>query len=179
MEIWSKLRQLPPVVDPPGAEYAVLVPLYEDADGDIRVVLTRRPDHMPTHPNDVVFPGGHREGGEEPIATALREAWEEVGLPPENVVEIFGGLEPVTTRDRTKPIVPVVARIERPVELIADPREVDIILEPRISELLDETRWATRDYFGYDLWFFEFPEGMLWGATAFMMRELLGYLRDD
>ena len=70
---WTSLLSLPQVVDPPGAEYAVLVPLYMDNNGDIRVVLTRRPDHMPTHPGDVVFPGGHREDGEEPIATAKRE----------------------------------------------------------------------------------------------------------
>ena len=177
MEIWSPFRALPPVVDPPGAESAVLVPLYEDTNGDVRVVLTRRPDHMPTHPGDVVFPGGHREGGEEPIATAKREAWEEIGLPYENILEIFGGLDPVTTRNRAKPIVPVVARISRPTKFVADPREVDVIIEPTITELLDESRWMTRDWFGHSLWFFEFPEGILWGATAFMMRDLLSYLR--
>ncbi len=177
MDTWTQLLSLPDVVDPPGAEYAVLVPLYEDDSGVIRVVLTRRPDHMPTHPGDVVFPGGHREDGEEPISTAKREAWEEIGLPSENVLEILGGLEPVTTRNRMKPIVPVVARITRPAEFVADPREVDVIIEPTIAELLDESRWVTRDWFGHDLWFYEFPEGILWGATAFMMRDLLSYLR--
>lgn len=177
METWSVLRTLPPVVDPPGSEAAVLVPLYLDDGGDVRVVLTRRPDHMPTHPGDVVFPGGHREDGEEPIATAIREAWEEIGLPRDNVLEIFGGLEPVTTRNRTKPIVPVVARIERPSDFVLDPREVDVIIEPTIEELMDDSRWVTRDWFGHDLWFFEFSEGILWGATAFMMRDLLDHLR--
>jgi len=177
MGTWSLLQALPPVVDPPGAEYAVLVPLYEDGNGEIRVILTRRPDHMPTHPGDMVFPGGHREDGEEPIGTATREAWEEIGLPPSNILEILGGLNPVTTRNRNKPIVPVVARIARPAEFVADPREVDVIIEPTLGELLDESRWVTRDWFGHQLWFFEFPDGILWGATAFMMRELLSYLR--
>lgn len=179
MDTWTILRALPPVVDPPGAEYAVLVPLYEDGEGSVRVILTRRPDHMSTHPGDVVFPGGHREDDEDPISTALREAWEEVGLPPGNVVEIFGGLTPVTTRDRSKPIVPVVARIERPAELVLDRREVDVIIEPALGELLDEARWAQRPWFGHSLWFFEFDEGILWGATAFMMRDLLGHLRGE
>jgi len=179
MDTWSLLHALPEVVDPPGAEYAVLVPLYEDANGEVRLVLTRRPDHMATHPGDVVFPGGHREDGEEPISTAKREAWEEIGLPPENVLEILGGLEPVTTRNRTKPIVPVVARIARPDEFVPDPREVDVIIEPTISELLDDSRWVTRDWFGHELWFYEFEEGILWGATAFMMRDLLTYLQPN
>lgn len=179
MDTWATLRTLPPVIDPPGAEYAVLVPLYTDASGAIRVVLTKRPDDMPTHPGDVVFPGGHREDGEEPVATALREAWEEIGLPEENVMEIFGGLTPVTTRDRSRPIIPVVARINRPAELVPDHREVDVIIEPTLDELLDESRWAERPWFGHPLWFFEFEEGILWGATAFMMRELLDFLRTE
>lgn len=155
----------------------MLVPLYEDAKGDIRVILTRRPDHMSSHPGDVVFPGGHRESDEDPVATATREAWEEIGLPGDSILEVLGGLEPVTTRNRKKPIVPVVARIERPDNLVADPSEVDVIIEPTMVEMLDETRWETRPWFGHTLWFFEFSEGILWGATAFMMRDLLGHVR--
>ena len=177
MDTWARLAELPAAIDPPGSEAAVLVPLYEDDRGDVRVVLTRRPDHMPTHPGDVVFPGGHREDGEEPIATATREAWEEIGLPLENIVEVFGGLTPMTTRDRTKPIIPVVARITRPEEWVIARREVDVVIEPTIEELLDESHWQTRDWYGHTLWFFEFPEGILWGATAFMVRDLLGFLR--
>jgi 8-oxo-dGTP pyrophosphatase MutT (NUDIX family) len=177
MDPWTSLRTLAPVTDPPGAEYAVLVPLYEDAHGDVRVVLTKRPDDMPTHPSDIVFPGGHREDGEEPISTALREAWEEVGLPPENVVEILGGLTPVTMRDRSRPIVPVVARIDRPAAFVPDPREVALIIEPPIADLLDEDKWIQRPWYGHELWFYQFDEGILWGATAFMMRELLEHIR--
>lgn len=179
MDLWTLLRRLPPVVDLPGAEHAVLVPLYTDGTGRVRLILTRRPDHMPTHPGDVVFPGGRKEPGEDPVATATREAWEEVGLPIDSVEEVFGSLEPVTTRDRTRPIVPVVARVARPVELIANPAEVDVIIEPTIDELLDEDRWTQRPWFGHPLWFYEFDEGILWGATAFMVRDLLAHLRGE
>lgn len=179
MDPWTRLRSLPPVVDPPGAEYAVLVPIYEDPMGEIRVILTKRPEHMSNHPGDVVFPGGHREDGEEPISTAMREAWEEIGLPPGNVLEVLGGLTPVTTRDRSRPIVPVVVRIERPGELVPDEKEVEAIIEPTLEFLLTETNWIQRDWFGHALWFCEFDEGILWGATAFMMRELVGFLRGE
>ncbi|MEN8235124.1 MAG: CoA pyrophosphatase, partial [Actinomycetota bacterium] len=149
----------------------------EDADGIPRVIFTRRPEHMRTHPGDVVFPGGGREEGEDFVTTAKREAWEEVRLPPENVIEVLGGLTPVTTRSRTRLIVPVVARVIRPDVLVPDPAEVHSIIEPPIEHLLDESRWVTQEWYGHDLWFYEFEEGTLWGATAFMVRELLRYLR--
>ena len=155
---------------------AVLVPLYEDTSG-VRLILTKRPDNMRTHPGDVVFPGGKIEPGEDALATAKREAFEEIRLPDSAVVSVLGGLSPITTRNRSQLIIPVVARVERPDELIADPAEVDVIIEPLITELMDEEAWHTNDWMGYPLWFYEFPEGILWGATAYIVRELLDYLK--
>jgi 8-oxo-dGTP pyrophosphatase MutT (NUDIX family) len=132
---------------------------------------------MRTHPGDVVFPGGRMENGEGPVAAAMREADEEVGIRECDVASILGGLTPLTTRNRNNLIVPVVARIDRPDELIPDPAEVDVIIEPTLEEMLDEDRWVTSDWMGHTLWFYEFEEGTLWGATAFMMREFLEYLR--
>ena len=176
LDIWTRLGTLPPVDPGEVARAAVLVPLYQDRAGKVRIVLTKRPDDMRTHPGDVVFPGGRIEAGETPVEAALREAWEEVQLPAD-AVHVIGGLRPVTTRDRDNWIVPVVARIERPAELVADPSEVELILEPTISELLDESKWRTSDWMGAQLWFYDFPEGTLWGATAFMVRQLLGVVR--
>jgi 8-oxo-dGTP pyrophosphatase MutT (NUDIX family) len=176
-DVWRKLEALPGVEYPATARAAVLVPLYEDNTGAVRVVLTKRPDDMRTHPGDVVFPGGMMEAGEDPLATAKREAWEEVAIPEDAIIEILGGLSPITTRNRSNLIIPVVARIERPAELIPDPSEVDLIIEPTIDEMLDESRWRTSDWMGHTLWFFEFPEAVLWGATGFMMREFLEYVR--
>jgi len=178
MDAWGYLASLPPVARPTAARFAVLVPLYTDAAGGIRVILTKRPDDMRTHPGDVVFPGGACENGESAYEAAVREAWEEIRLPEEAVVEVLGGLTPVTARSATKLIVPVVVRVERPVDLVPDPSEVDVIIEPLIDELLEEDRWTTSEYYGHKLWFYEFAEGTLWGATAFMVRELLTYLRD-
>lgn len=175
-ELWQRLEALPPVAAPATMRAATLVPLYEDEDGEARIVLTKRPDTMRTHAGDVVFPGGRVEPGESAEDAAIREAWEEVALPPD-AVDVIGGLEPVTTRSREMWIVPVVARIERPSLLVPDPSEVDAIIEPTLAELLDEGRWSTSDVYGHPLWFYEFPEGTLWGATAFMVRELLDYVR--
>ena len=176
--LWEPLASLPPVPHPDAVKAAVLVPLYED-EGRLRVVLTRRPDHMPTHPGDVVFPGGMMEPSDEgPVDTAMREAYEEIGLPRDNVVEILGGLQPTHTRSAEMVIVPVVARIERPAEFVPQPAEVEAIIEPAIDELLPDANWRTSEWAaGRTMWFYEFPEGILWGATAFMVRELLSYFR--
>lgn len=176
--LWEPLRSLPEVPVPDKMKAAVLVPLYED-DGRLRVVLTRRPDHMPTHPGDVVFPGGMVEAHDNgPVDTATREAWEEIGLPRSNVVEVLGGLQPTHTRSAEMLIVPVVARIERPEVFVPEPAEVEAIIEPAIDELLPEANWRTSEWAaGRTMWFYEFPEGILWGATAYMVRELLSYFR--
>jgi 8-oxo-dGTP pyrophosphatase MutT (NUDIX family) len=157
---------------------AVLVPIYE-ADGRLHLIMTRRPDDMRSHPGDVVFPGGMIDPADAgPVETALREAAEEVGLAGDDVLEILGGLGAVHTRSVTMQIVPVVARVRRPERFVTQPEEVAAVLEPAIDDLLDESRWQTRFWGqGRQMWFYEFPEGVLWGATAFMVQDLLGHFR--
>jgi 8-oxo-dGTP pyrophosphatase MutT (NUDIX family) len=175
---WDALESISPVFQPDRAVAAVLVPLYMDVNESVRVIMTKRPDNMRTHPGDVVFPGGRIEPGESAVDAAIREACEEVGLP-EDAVDVVGGLSPITTRDPNNLIVPVVARVTRPDVLVPQPEEVEIILEPTIDALLDETRWNVSEWFGRNLWFFDFPEATLWGATAFMVRELLEVFRSN
>lgn len=176
LDIWERLDALDPVRRPGRARSAVLVPMYRDDADDVRVILTKRPEHMRKHPGDVVFPGGRMEQGEGPEQTAIREACEEIGLP-ESAVDVVGGLSPVTTRDPRHLIVPVVARVERPAELIPDEREVEVIIEPRMTDLLDDANWQKSRWFGRTMWFYEFAEGIMWGATGFVMRELIAVLR--
>ncbi|RPI25976.1 MAG: CoA pyrophosphatase, partial [Actinobacteria bacterium] len=114
MEVWARLDALPGLMVHEGARFAVLVALYEDPAGAVRIIFTKRPDDMRTHPGDIVFPGGAAENGEGPYETALREAWEEIALPPDAVSAVLGSLTPVTTRWRDRLIVPVVVRIDRP-----------------------------------------------------------------
>ena len=70
-----------------------------------------------------------------------------------------------------------VARVARPERYVLAPGEVVTVLEPRIADLLDESSWRQEEWGGFNLWFRPFPEGMLWGATARMVRALLGYFR--
>jgi len=175
-DLWTRLEALQPVRYPAGARSAVLVPLYRDHNQQVRVILTKRPEFMRTHPGDVVFPGGRLEEGETPEETAIREACEEIGLPPSGV-EVIGGLSPTTTRNRRNLIVPVVAKVQRPEAFILQEEEVEAVIEPKLMDLLDDGKWRTSRWLGHKMWFYDFPEGTLWGATAFMMREFLGIMR--
>ena len=151
---------------------AVLAPLYEDGD-DLRLVLIRRPLHMPTHGGDIAFPGGKPQPGERPLDTALREAREEVGIEPATV-EVLGYLPAIHTVSYPLLVVPVVGRLPGVPSLRPDPNEVDRIHTPTIGFLLDETRWRSKSWRGHQVFLFDLDGDTLWGATARMVRRLIG-----
>lgn len=172
----------PPVPSPrEGGELtraaAVLAPLYAH-EGDTWVVLTRRTMRLRAHRGEVSFPGGGQDPGEVLLDTALREAREEVSLDPSSV-EVVGELDHLSTITSGSFIVPYVGVLpERPRNLRANPAEVDAILHVRLRDLLEpaayhEERWPL---FGaeHPIVFFDLPEDTLWGATAAMLRQLLG-----
>jgi len=160
---------------PGGAESlraAVLAALYEDG-ADIRLILTKRPMHMPTHPGDIALPGGKPKPGESPVDTALREAHEEVGISPDSV-EILGYLPEIHTVSYARMVVPVVGRLAAVPDLVPDPNEVAKVLLPTVAELRDPGSWRQEDWNGRRLDFFEMEGEVLWGATARMVRQLVG-----
>lgn len=155
---------------------AVLAPIYEH-DGATHVVLTRRSAALRVHSGEVSFPGGGQEGDESLTDTARRESHEEIGLDP-GLVEIIGELDHLTTITSNSFIVPYVGLLPARPELVASPAEVDAVLHVALAELLDpkvfrEERW---DLFGAErsIYFFELHGDTVWGATAAMLRQLLG-----
>ncbi len=172
-DFWQSLHLHPqPPPDSPVQRAAVLAPLYPDGE-EIRMVLIRRPVHMPTHGGDLAFPGGKPEAGEIPLDTALREAHEEVGIDPEDV-EVLGYLPAIHTVTYPRMVVPVVGRLPGVPDLVPDPNEVDRILTPSIRSLRAESRWRVEDWNGRPVYFFDIDGDVLWGATARMVRSLLG-----
>jgi 8-oxo-dGTP pyrophosphatase MutT (NUDIX family) len=138
------------------------------------VILIKRPMSMPTHAGHLAFPGGRPDDADvDPVATALREAEEEVGIPPEDV-QILGFLPPVDTVQYSLPVIPVVGLLDAVPRLRPSPREVDAVLEPSLAELADESRWRCETWRDRPVWFFDLDGEVLWGATAWMVRELLG-----
>ena len=172
-EDWESLELVPePPPDGVRQRAAVLAPLYQDGE-EVRTVLIRRPVHMPTHGGDLAFPGGKPEPGESPLDTALREAREEVGIDPDDV-EVLGYLPAIHTVTYPRMVVPVVGRLSSVPDLVPDPNEVDRILTPSVSSLRAESRWRVEDWNGRPVYFFEIDGDVLWGATARMVRSLLG-----
>jgi 8-oxo-dGTP pyrophosphatase MutT (NUDIX family) len=181
-DIRARLAVLPPGAAPvplvPGSvAAAVLVPLFE-ADGDVSVILTKRPETMPSHQGEIAFPGGKHDPSVDADlrATALREAREEIGLAPESV-EIVARLEGISTVASRFVITPFVGFLPGRPELTPDPREVTRVLEVPLAELMGdgvyrEERWDGAR-FDLDVHFYELADETVWGATA---RILTGFL---
>jgi len=173
--MWDRLviAQEPPLAnETPMA--AVLAALFPDVDGEIRVILTKRPDTMPTHAGHIAFPGGRPHAEDDgPVATALREAHEEVGLDP-TTVEVLGFLPPIDTVEFALMVVPVVGRLRFEPRLDPSPREVARIHLPKLSDLADQDRWRFEMWGSRKIWFYDLDGDILWGATARMIRQLVG-----
>lgn len=161
---------------------AVLVPLFEE-DGEARVILTRRSDQLRTHTGEVSFPGGRLDPGEAPMAAALREAAEELGLVPDTV-EILGQLPPLATVSSRSSITPFVGALPgRPV-LHPNPAEVELAFDVSLARLAAEgvhreERWHRPELSeGPELahrtvHFFELDDDTVWGATARILHQFL------
>ncbi len=153
---------------------AVLVGIIERA-GLLRVVLTQRPDHMSSHAGQVAFPGGKIDAADaSPLAAALREAEEEIGLLPKHA-EPLGYLDYYQTGTGYR-ILPVVALIDAAFEARPNPSEVADVFEVPLAFLIDrrnhkveETEWRGRLRRYYDI---RYRERRIWGVTAGMVRNL-------
>ncbi|HEX9866628.1 MAG TPA: CoA pyrophosphatase [Acidimicrobiia bacterium] len=173
--MWDRLHLIEDTpIDAKGTLAAVLAALYEDDAGDVRLVLTKRPDTMPTHAGHISFPGGRAHPTDSgPVDTALREAHEEVGIERDRV-EILGFLTPIDTVEFKPWVVPVVGRLSTPFTLVPSEREVARIHTPRLEDLADEERWWHVPWNGHKVWYYDLAGDTLWGATAHMVRSLLG-----
>jgi 8-oxo-dGTP pyrophosphatase MutT (NUDIX family) len=166
--------------EPPLKAAAVLVPIVEH-DGAPTVLLTKRTDHLADHAGQIAFPGGRIEPEDAtPEDAALREAFEEVGLPAERV-ELIGRLDLYRTRTGFE-VVPVVGLVRPPLDdLKPDPYEVAEVFEVPLSFILDPINHElhTRELRGARRTFYVLPyQGRnIWGATAGMLVNLAQVLR--
>ncbi len=152
---------------------AVLVPVI--ARLPLTVLLTQRTDSLPRHAGQIAFPGGKiEECDRDPVAAALREAEEEIGLDP-RLVEPLGYLDAYRTGTGYR-IFPIVALVKPGFKLKLDPREVADAFEVPLSFLMDERNHQThvRSMRGVERRFYAMPfeDRYIWGATAGIMRNM-------
>ncbi|HEY2654236.1 MAG TPA: CoA pyrophosphatase [Solirubrobacteraceae bacterium] len=155
-------------------EAGVLVPLFVE-DGDLHVVFTVRGDDLRRHPGEISFPGGRREP-EDPdlLATALREAHEEIGLPADTV-EVIGALQPTSTFVTSYSIYPFVGLVPTGSRWTAQVTEVAKVIElplPALRAGYARRRISRR---GVPIRTDTYVVGdhLIWGATARILTDLL------
>jgi 8-oxo-dGTP pyrophosphatase MutT (NUDIX family) len=157
---------------------AVLVPLYV-VDGRLWLILQRRSAGLPVHAGQLAFPGGMREPADaDEVATALREAREELGIDPARVI-VIGRLDDAETSTGYV-VTPVVGAVPYPLELTLRPEEVDEVVAVPVAELVRPdaaeelevvigTERARSPVYRY-------RDVRIWGATARILADLLGRL---
>lgn len=161
------------------AKAAVLIAVTDRPEPGI--ILTQRPRTMRDHAGQVAFPGGKLEPGEDAIAAALREAWEELALDPA-AVRVIGETDRYLTGTGFD-ITPVLAVVPPGLPLRADPREVESWFEAPLALLMDERNWTRSSVFwrGAERGFYELDHGgyRIWGVTAAICANLSRRLRWD
>ena len=162
------------IPQPDLAEAGVLVAITEEPQPQL--ILTRRATHLSTHQGEVAFPGGKRDPEDDDIVfTALREAQEEIALPPERV-RVIGQLDQVVSRFGYL-VTPVLATIPPNIELVANQDELDAVFRVPLTFFLNEPS----GYFErgqVKIPSFDYEEFHIWGLTAMMIAEMMNNLWD-
>jgi len=184
-----------PGARPPGATAgslrpaAVLVALCpapvdgpSDGRGGLNVILTRRCASLRNHPGQIAFPGGRQDKADPgPIATALREAQEEIGLGPAQV-QVLGQLAPHETVTGFR-VVPVIGLVSAPFCPRPQPSEVAAVFQVPLAYLADRANYRTeqRLWHGQARAYLTIPYGpwYIWGATARILASLAARLGEE
>lgn len=152
---------------------AVLVPITDRPQPG--VILTQRTNTLRRHPGQVAFPGGRIDPGDDgPIAAALREAEEEIALPP-NQVTIIGQADQYRTVTGYD-VTPVIGVVPPDLVLVASEAEVAHVFEVPLAFILDPANHlqASIDWQGRQRHYYEilWADRRIWGATAAMIVNL-------
>jgi 8-oxo-dGTP pyrophosphatase MutT (NUDIX family) len=162
---------------------AVLMPLFVTDDG-WHLLYTRRTNRVGTHQGQVSFPGGAADDLDEGdlVQTALREAWEEIGIRPADIT-VLGNLAEMNLISYFR-VKPVIGMIPWPYDLTISTDEVARAFWVPLDWLADPKNSYIQDHqfegIGYKIRYFQPYEGeTIWGATAYMTWQLLQVLRSQ
>lgn len=182
-------------------EYAVLVPLVEDK-GETCILYELRSKTIDVQPNEVCFPGGSFESGENAVQCALRETFEEIGVPAEGI-EVIGELDVFHPASGLllHPILGIIRQYDR-TRLNINPDEVGDVFTMPVRELMNEPyiyhggyiqepgedfpferMGITKDYkwrtVRSDVVLYEGAPYPIWGMTAMITYWLMRKMREE
>ncbi|MEK7249250.1 MAG: CoA pyrophosphatase [Bacteroidota bacterium] len=161
------------------AHAAVLVPLIS-SNNKLELLFTKRTDSVETHKGQISFPGGMVDDADEDIIhTALREADEEVGLP-HSCIEVLGLLDDMATPSGFV-ITPVVGVVHELPILNLNMDEVAEVFRVELDFFAHPSNGRTelREFRGmkHEVWFYDWGDRVIWGATAMIIHSLLKKLQ--
>jgi 8-oxo-dGTP pyrophosphatase MutT (NUDIX family) len=160
---------------PPFSHAAVLVPLFRKGE-DCHLLFTKRSDQVKYHKGEISFPGGGvDEEDSELERTALREAFEEIGLKEEDV-QIIGVLDDIVTTTEFI-VTPIVGLFPYPYPFKVSEVEIAELIEVPLASLLDEDCFSEREIFRGDrkevVYAYQYGNHVIWGATARILKQFL------
>ena len=160
---------------------AVLIPLFIK-DGEYHILFIKRSQEVKNHKGEISFPGGlckKSDGG--PEETALREAFEETGIHPQDV-NVLGTLDDMKTTSTNYRVTPIVGFIPYPYTFTLQKAEVDEIIEIPLTRLLDEGNGLeesiTREGKTYKGCVYHYKDYLIWGVTARILSSLFAIMID-
>jgi 8-oxo-dGTP pyrophosphatase MutT (NUDIX family) len=156
----------------------VMLLLYP-RDGSWHLPLILRTNTVMHHKDQIGFPGGQLEPGEDFVQAALRETWEELGVAPKRL-RVIGELPPLYIQPSNFCIYPVIAAADGPVAFTPHPGEVAEIIEVPLDHLMNprnvrEEKWTVRGEL-LNIPFYAYKDHKIWGATAMVLTEFLDIL---
>jgi 8-oxo-dGTP pyrophosphatase MutT (NUDIX family) len=158
---------------------AVLAPIVLEPAPSL--IFTVRAAALSRHAGEISFPGGLQDPGEALAETALREAYEEIGLDP-SLPRLLGALPPVHTFVSGILVVPFVGTLERQPSLSVNDGEIDEVLTFDIASLANAERAVSYDRPEGGVWrgfAYELDGHTVWGATGWMLHSLLETIRKE
>ena len=167
---------------PPARQASTLLAIYPDDTGRLVIPLTVRHAELRAHAGEVSLPGGAVDAADaDPEATALREAWEEIGLEPE-LVSIIGVLDDVWIPVSNFELRPFVGTVGKRPTLVPHDAEVAEIVELPLDALFDDAVLGTEEFEGRGFTVragaYRYGGVRVWGATAFTLGMLAHVLRE-
>jgi 8-oxo-dGTP pyrophosphatase MutT (NUDIX family) len=157
---------------------AVLIPLLRDDAGVWSILFSRRSDQLQAHSGQIAFPGGAVEREESLAEGAVREAWEEVGIP-RGQVRLIGRMDDIVTHSGFL-VAPFVGVISGPIEYVLQESEVVDVFEVTIEDLLvpsqPQVRYVPFRGRHYPAYFYPYGANEIWGLTGRMLKAFVDLL---